>query len=371
MPTSVAPDQPAPPLPMLRPAGHADAWHNVAAPGGYEWWYFDAESDDGRTHVVAIFLEGFVFHPGYLRAYARYRRRPTRVPPPRAGNYPCAYLTVYRDGRVAAQFMTQFAPAAFAADPAGPAVTIGPNTMALGADGAYRLTLTGTPWVLTARGPQLLAARTLAAELAFRPTLDTRPAERRFFSRAMSGADHHWVLAAPRCEVTGTLDLGTGEPLAFAGRGYHDHNFGTGPIGPGLKRWIWGRVLTDDGVVSFHFARPSDPRLPDEVHLLRADAGGVAEVACAARVDWSRRTGWLLAYPASADFGPELRLANPRVVDSAPFYMRLTYEAETPGRRGTAFCEVAYPHRLRHPVLGRMIEMSIDKRAARPAPART
>ena len=39
--------------------------------------------------------------------------------------------------------------------------------------------------------------------------------------------------------------------------------------------------------------------------------------------------------------------------------MRLIYAAD---HGGTAFCEIAYPHRLRWPVLGRMIEMSIDKR---------
>ena len=32
------------------------------------------------------------------------------------------------------------------------------------------------------------------------------------------------------------------------------------------------------------------------------------------------------------------------------------------GERTTAFCELAYPHRVRWPILGRMIEMSFDKR---------
>ncbi len=69
-----------PTIPMFTPTPVPDAWHAVTAPGGYEWWYFDAE-DRPDLRVVAILFEGFVFHPGYLRAYARYRRRPTRGGP--------------------------------------------------------------------------------------------------------------------------------------------------------------------------------------------------------------------------------------------------------------------------------------------------
>ncbi len=58
--------------------------------------------------------------------------------------------------------------------------------------------------------------------------------------------------------------------------------------------------------------------------------------------------------------GP-LALREPRVVDASPFYLRVAYAAAVRGVPARAFCEVAYPHRLRWPVLGRMIEMSISK----------
>ncbi len=63
--------------------------------------------------------------------------------------------------------------------------------------------------------------------------------------------------------------------------------------------------------------------------------------------------------------GP-LSLRDPQVVDASPFYLRVAYAATVRGVPARAFCEVAYPHRLRWPVLGRMIEMSI----ARPAGGR-
>jgi len=64
-----------------------DASHDVRAPGGYEWWYFDAEDTANDRQIVAIFLNGFIFHPGYLRAYRRYMNRPTRFAPPLPQDY--------------------------------------------------------------------------------------------------------------------------------------------------------------------------------------------------------------------------------------------------------------------------------------------
>ncbi len=203
----------------------------------------------------------------------------------------------------------------------------------------------------------------------FRPILPHQPGERIFLSRALSGADHHWVIADPLCSVEGSIRIGsrsdagaTDRQIAFTGRGYHDHNYGTAPIGPGLKRWFWGRVLFDDRMVTFHYARARDASLPDEVHIVAAGPEGQIDLApkhC--DVVWDRRTPLGLAYPSAARFDSILELSNPRLVDSAPFYMRLVYDAVVDGRRGTAFCEAAYPHRLRWPVLGRMIEMSIEK----------
>ena len=343
-------------VPMITPTNVADAWHAVTAPGGYEWWYFDAE--DGDVRVVAILFEGFVFHPGYLRAYGRYRRRPTRVAPPVPGDYPCAYFVVYRGNEVIGQFMARAATFSAAADRVD--VAVGANRLTVDSDGALRLSLRGTPWVLTGRGPRTRVGQTLSAELTFRPQLGHPPMERTFFARGWSGADHRWVLANPLCDATGEIAITGGtEPvrLSINGRGYHDHNYGTGPIGPGLRRWMWGRVLLDGHAVTFHLAQPREAA--DELHVVEADTFGVREVPCdGAAVHWSKVTGTGLRYPAAVRAGV-LSLRDPVMVEATPFYLRVAYAATVRGVAGRAFCEVAYPHRLRWPVLGRMIEMSI------------
>jgi carotenoid 1,2-hydratase len=243
-------------------------------------------------------------------------------------------------------------------------VSVGPNSFAID-QRTLKLNLTGTPWKLTFHGPVLLEDEKLEAELEFLPRLMSSPPQRTFLSRELSGADHHWVIANPLCDVTGTVRY-AGETIQFQGKGYHDHNYGTAPLGSGLKRWIWGRVLFDDLACTFHSARAKNPELADEVHLIEADATGTREVPIAVvEGAWFRRTATLLRYPAELRFENTLWLSNARLIDSSPFYLRLMYDAQHDDRRGRAFCEVAYPHRLSWPILGRMIEMSIDKRVCK------
>jgi carotenoid 1,2-hydratase len=351
-----------PTLPLLTPTSVPDAWHNVTAPGGYEWWYFDAEDPANDRQIVAILLDGFVFHPAYLRAYSWYRRFPTHVAPPLPRWYRCAYFVIYERGQIVSQFMRQFQAADLVARSDRPDVMLGTNHFHRADDGTLSLRLRATPWKLTWLGPQQQAAQTLAGEFQFRPRLSHPPTERTFLSRQITGADHHWVIADPLCDVTGIVDWfdaesGQRRTIDFNGRGYHDHNYGTGPLGPGLKHWMWGRVLSEDRVQTFNFAQPADARLLDEVHLIESDSTGTLEVPIShADSDWSRKTRLKLAYPDHLRLDDRLELRNPRVIDSSPFYLRVMYDS---GTQGKAFCEIAYPHRLTWPVLGRMIEMSI------------
>ena len=355
-----------PTVPLYTHPPHPDAWHQVRAPGGYEWWYFDAEDREHDRQLVAILFQGFVFHPGYLRRYFKYRNAPTRHAPPVPSQYPAAYFALYETGALRWQFMTQYAPDQFRAATERAEVAVGPNLLLPREDGAMELSLRGTPWELTWQGPKLLDSSEVVASMRFIPRLPHAPLERIFLSRALAGANHQWVIANPRCDVEATITHAN-ETIRFRGRGYHDHNYGTGPLGPGLARWFWGRALTDDGAFTFQHAHPHDPSLADEVQLIGADAAGVREIdVLRVSADWSGRTRVHLAYPRTIAFDDVLRLSNPRTIDVAPFYMRLIYDAELRGaasRREEALCEIAYPHRLRWPILGRMIEMSIDRRA--------
>ena len=53
--------------------------------GGYEWWRFHAVDTTHDRRIIMSFHDGDPFDSHYRRAYARYRRNPTRVEPPPAG----------------------------------------------------------------------------------------------------------------------------------------------------------------------------------------------------------------------------------------------------------------------------------------------
>jgi hypothetical protein len=356
-----------PTLPLYTPGAAPDASHRVLAPGGYEQWSFVAEDAATATRLVAAFSVGFPFHPGYLRAFARYRRRPTRFTPPVPTDYATLSIAVDSRDRFVHPSTTHFAPNTVHAATDRLDVRIGLSHCRAGDDGIIKLLLNGPA-----------GASPLSAELEFTPILPHAPVERFLPGRAGAHANAHaWVIANPLCNVAGTLRAGAGNTtLAFRGRGYHDHHYGTAPVCPELSRLLRGTALFSDRAYTFQLTRPrgapahapgTAPAIDTgtgHAQLLRADASGVRDVTDApVRVDWSRRAGWFLPYPSELRFGTELRLTAPAVLDASPFSLRIQYTAAAPAtaETATAFCELAYPNRLRRPVLGRIIEQSIQR----------
>ena len=335
-----------------RPA-HADAWHQVRAAGGYEWWYFDADDARHDRRIVAALFQGFPFHPRYLRDYVRYRRFPTRVRPPLPEQFSFAYVALHDGGGLRSQSLTRFAPHEFTASTDGPDVIVGPNRMTRTADGIELR----------------LESHGLRVSLQLRPrgAHAHGPLECTFPSRALGGADHRWVLAGPLCDVEGSIRCG-GDELAFRGRGYRDHCYGTGPLGPGLSRWFRGRVLLGEGAYAFQFARPCDRALRDEACLVECTPDGVREILVSrASCEWSRPSRRSVSFPRTFALDDDvLHLHNPRAIDASALHARVVYDAVCRGGRcGEALCTVVEPQRLRVPLLGRLIEMSIDNLAAR------
>lgn len=363
-----------PTLPLFDPTAHPDGWHNVLAPGGYEWWHFEAEDESTDTQIVVTFMAGAIFHPGYLRAYDRYMKRPTKRPPPIAADYPCVFACVYRNGKIWKQFFTQHRREDFSAARDRVEVRIGENNWIRETDTGLDLYTIGAPWHPSSRGPVISQYEVLSIKLSFVRAGPATAGERRFLSRRMTGADHYWAVAAPHGLVTGTaretraLGIGGGgEVVAISGRGCHDHHFGTAPIRDGVRNWLRGRAMFGDRMLVFHHVEPKSTTLPAETHLIEADSDGSRDLAVdRVDADWSGicRSTLRPKYPLTLRFGDELMLVNPRVIDASPFNLRLTFDAVSRGETAKAFCELVYPHRLAWPILGRLFERRFDKRPA-------
>ena len=157
-----------------------DASHGVYAPGGYEWWRFEAEDDRGAIRVVADFFNGCPFHAGYVREYRRYLRQPTRRKPPLPENYPCVSFVVYETVRVIAAFSSVFPTGALKASANRLEIEAGENSVRReGGDIVIRIR--GADGPSRARAKMTSRSRLpLSAELRFQLRRDLPPREQSF-----------------------------------------------------------------------------------------------------------------------------------------------------------------------------------------------
>jgi hypothetical protein len=135
--------------------------------------------------------------------------------------------------------------------------------------------------------------------------------------------------------------------IPIAGLGYHDHQFGTGPLGMSVVRRFWGRVLAEDRLLAFHVTEPIRPHLPEKAQIVEGGAEGLQHNRLGAwSIDWGVRVSRGINYPVTVTLGERLRLSNPRLLDSNHHQLRLEYDAEGEGAKGTAFCEVVHPQKF-------------------------
>jgi hypothetical protein len=194
-----------------RPIESADAWHRVTAPGGYEWWHFDAVFPANGIRLVVRFCLGGLYHAEHRRRYADYLKRPTRVAPPVPADYPSVRVVRYEGGKLIAAACYPYGAAEFRASSERLDVAIGPHRVWRGDDGTIQLVLDDI------------------ANLLLRPRGTAVARESEITVPASAGcARHFWVLADPVCDVTGALK--NDSECTVSGTGYHDHCYGTGPV---------------------------------------------------------------------------------------------------------------------------------------------
>ena len=288
---------------------HPNASHRVTAPGGYERWYFDADDGAQDVQVVATFALGGDSNADYLRSYDRYRRRPTRFPPPVPSEYPSVSLDVYERGRPVAKFAERVPPTQFSAS-------------------AERLDVKAAEHCAAEQSDESIRVLAGGAELSFRPLLPLPPQECLLLKRRDPTAVHKWIIAAPLCAVEGTVRLDGGRAIRLAGRGYHDHQYGTAPLADAMRWFIRGRKLSSDRATISFLEFPTDKPRPGFVRVVEAGREGVTV-----------KGGGLFA---GDPYGPRARF-----LDSS----RWTKNAE--GEDGRALYERIVPKRARWPFIGR------------------
>jgi hypothetical protein len=297
-----------------------DASHGVFAPGGYEWWHFDAEDEGRGLYMTVEFFDGWPFHAIYRERYGRFLRNPTRCAPPIASEHPYVFLHLYERERLVGAVCTAFPPGSLNAASGALDVRVGDNSVVRDED-RIRLNVAGM-----ARG-----GTPLRAYLHFHPVAASQAKE--FDLTGSSRGKHRWVLVDPVLEVEGQVHLGReGEMIPLRGRGYHDHFYGTGDLASAAWGQVRGRALTEAGFIAFVI--PTRPGAGLRQCVVDARGGQIEDLgsgpAALGRADSE--------VPQSIRIG-ELELDEPENMGVGPHGLRIAY------RRGDvrAFCDFVDP----------------------------
>lgn len=316
-----------------------DVWHSEKKAGAYEWWYFDAVSDDGRETLVVIFLDGFIFSPRYNRAVKEYMAGSHGVHDgnaPQPGDFPALAVSLYRDGRLAWRAINEYEPNEFVAETSRPACRIGSNSFELDTatgENVYRLQLDCS----------LRGKRKLQASLAWTVEDGDFTSGDEADARGGVTSAHEWNLVAPRCRVKGTINIvepnGGRNEREWAGTGYHDHNLDTRWMPATIAEWQWGRAhFADATAIFYRYREQENACITTRLYVVRGGELKMYEPQFVAS-KW-RRHFFGLRYPraiqisADADDGaqpslrPTLRIKQHSIVDSSFFYLRFTGEAQ-------------------------------------------
>ena len=350
-----------------------DVWHGSEEKDAYEWWYFDAISDDGRDAVVIIFLDNFIFSPRYNRlCMSSESGFPSKTSETSETSktsktsetcrFPALAFFYYRDGKPLLRCINEVTSDSFSASKDTARCRIGESEFEFGAaaggDG-YRIAVRGV----------MQGGRRLEADFEWVNT----ESDLGFEENGGVEGSHNWNLVAPRAEVTGKIDVLDGKApdkarLNFRGTGYHDHNHDTRWLPEAVKRWQWGRVHFHDATAVFYDFEPFEGERVSRLITLRNGKVRVDRVRVLESA--ARRDVFGLSYPSSLTFvaedGLSLTVKNSRPVDSSFFYLRFMNEStitfpDGDVSTGKALTECLAPKALRFRWLDWLVDMRIGR----------
>lgn len=334
----------------------SDVWHPEKDSKGYEWWYFDALSDDGKEAVVIIFLDNFIFSPGYNSLSNKNLLEGK-------SRFPALVFVYYRDGKPVYRAINEYRPDDFEADTQRPRCRIG--------ESFFRMETApyGSGYVLEINAKlhknQNLKARFewLSIESDLKPETTPPPKNR-----------HNWNLVSPRSDVTGKISVTDqrgrkGNEVNFRGTGYHDHNLDNRWLPETVLDWQWGRSHFPDTTAVFYRYQELGSDVATTKLFLTRDYQ-ISEKDAVFEVQETGRDKFGLKYPKRLKITTEdnvkLRVKQNQIIDSSFFYLRFLSEMtlnlrDGKPRRTIGITEYLKPKTLKYRWLDWLVNMRIGK----------
>jgi hypothetical protein len=305
-----------PTIPLYSQPATPDGWHAVRAPGGYEWWHFEAGPPVGTSRVIVDFFNGNPFSPAYRKACRKFKRNPTLVKPPVPSDFSQVRVALFRDAKLVRTFGT------------GETFVGSPDRLH-GRIGESSFEVNDNREIIVRAGSK----DSVLVELRF---CYVSP----YANEYELVPDLRWIPTALRCDVYGQVHLG-GEVIPHAGWGVATHYVSLVPPQAIATDWFRGSVMFDDATWVFHKFGLVEPTGHAVLKAYRATLGEFESVELS-KVDMEEQGGHLFrpGYPLEMNFSDQLTLSNPRVLKATSRYVSLVYDASSLGQQAAAFCEV-------------------------------
>jgi carotenoid 1,2-hydratase len=289
----------------------ADVWHPQKDPKSYEWWYFDALSDNGREAVIIVFLDNFIYSPRYNREDDTGRK------------FPAIAFTYFADGKPVYRCVNEFAEEEVSADRTSPECRIADSYF------KYEKAAYGSGYSITVN-VKLSGDRRLEANFEWL-SIESDFAAESFCYRESS---HCWNMVAPRSDVTGKISVSdkrgrTLDVRQFRGTGYHDHCLDNRWLAKTVRDWHWGRAHYADATAVFYRYCERGQHTPN-TKLLVVKNGELRERTAEYDEQNYARDKFGIRYPTRlrliSDDNMRLRVKPLKIIDSSFYYLRFLSE---------------------------------------------
>lgn len=335
-----------------------DTWNPKTDSKAFEWWYFDALSEDGRDAVVIIFLDNFIFSPRYNAANRKETDESGMVE-----RFPAIAFNYYRDGKPIYRAINEFSNDDFSADKDNPACQIGDNSF------VFKSAPYGSGYFVRINTPinknRFLEAHFewLSIECDFLPEKKVSPENA-----------HIWNLVVSRSDVTGRITVSNDQNeetdvVHFRGTGYHDHNSDNRWLPDTVCDWQWGRAHFADSTAVFYRYREKDSDNPI-TKLFTVQNGEFRDLDTIYEESSFKRDKFGIKYPTRQSFvagnNVQLEVKNQQIIDSSFFYLRflsemtLTLPGEKP-HQTIGITEYLAPAVLKYSWLDWLVNMRIGR----------
>ena len=332
----------------------ADVWHPQKDDKSYEWWYFDALSDDGREAIIIVFLDNFIYSP-------RYNRESLTI----TGNARCPAVsfTYFRDGKVVYKATTEYHSSDFHGNETVPECRIG--------DSGFKMESAdyGSGYFVTVEA-QLGGGRKLKAQLEWL-SVEADLSKAAF---CVDSSRHCWNMVAPRSDVSGRITVSGRranelDSIHFRGTGYHDHNMDNRWLAKTVKDWHWGRAhFADCTAVFYRFRETGQPDANTRLILVTDGELQLRDVAFEEQSYVRDKLG--IRYPSQlhlvAEDNVRLNVKPIGVIDSSFYFLRFLSEVtlSMPGKSvhaTTGITEFIAPKTLKYRWLNWLSDVQTGK----------